>query len=67
SRHGQDRRVRINDVLPNDAAGVYIRGSAGSSAWYLYTRRALIRGDTHPDFTWRGPIPGTLWAAGRDS
>jgi len=40
---------RIGIVLPNDAAGVYIRDSAGSSAWYLYTRGASSRGDTHPN------------------
>lgn len=39
---------RIGDVLPSDAAGVYIRDSAESSAWYLYTREMSSRGGKHP-------------------
>lgn len=38
---------RIGDVLPSDEVGVYIRDSAESSAWYLYTREMTGREGRH--------------------
>ncbi len=40
---------RIGDVLPSDAAGVYICDSAESSAWYLYIRGVSSRGGKPPE------------------